>query len=358
MSASVQKAYDQFERMSPREQRLAVIVAALVAVFLVFAMVRAALGTLATLDARVNRLQQNILNVKNQIRHRERTEAQYARVASQHSSAWTEAEILDRLRAEIYRLAQRQPPPLDEKGVPVEVTNSQGELVTIPTIQQGNLSEGEQGFREYTLSFSVPAAPLKDLVDFVDRLQNSPQSLRVDAIELVRDPIGEEVSANLTITRTIVAGVGELADAKPMAIAKPDGPAEAAPKGMRLNAAEWKAEGCEVHAEPEKGEPTALVIVPAEPDSQAYIERVMPPGIYNVDLDVSAGGKATLAVSDSGKALDGALTLEPGEGPVRIRFQFCTASSERAPLRLPLFTMAGPGSTLRITRMALEKAGG
>lgn len=357
MSASLQKAYDQFERMSPREQRLAIIVAVLVSVFLVFMVVRSALGSLSALDARVNRLQQNILNVKNQIRHRERTEAQYARVASQHSSAWTEAEILDRLRAEIYRLAQRQPPPLDENGVPVEVTNSQGELVTIPTIQQGNLSEGEQGFREYNLSFSVPAAPLKDMIDFVDRLQNSPQSLRVDAIELVREPIEEKVAANLTITRTIVAGVGDLAPAKPLAEAH-DGQAEAAaPKGMRLNAAEWKVAGCAVHSEPEKGEATALIIEPSEPGSQAYVERMLPPGVYNVDLDLSVGGPVTLAVADRGKPLEGALSLQPGDGPVRVRFQFHTASSERAPLRLPLFTLAGPDSSLRITRMAVEKAG-
>ncbi len=357
MSASIQKAYDQFERMSPREQRLAIIVAVLVTLFLIFAVVRTALGSLATLDAQVNRLQQNILNVKNQIRHRERTEAQYARVASQHSSAWTEAEILDRLRAEIYRLAQRQPPPLDEKGVPVEVTNSQGELVTIPTIQQGNLSEGEQGYREYNLSFSVPEAPLQDLVDFVDRLQNSPQSLRVDAIELVRDPVGEKVAANLTITRTIVAGISGGVTAAPVAVAKAEENADAAPKGMRLNAAEWKVENCTIAAEPEKGEATALIITPTEAGATAYIERVMPPGVYNVDLEVATRGPATLAVADSGKPLEGALALAPGDAPVRVRFQFHTASAERAPLRLPLFTMAGPESTLRITRIALEKAG-
>ena len=86
MSAQLQKAAESFEKLNPREQRLAIAVAALVALFAVFGIVRYALESLAMLDSQINRLQQTLLNVDNQIRHRESIEEQYARVASQHSS--------------------------------------------------------------------------------------------------------------------------------------------------------------------------------------------------------------------------------------------------------------------------------
>ena len=357
MSASLQRFSEQFEKLSPREQRLAGIVGTLVLIFLVFMVVRMALDTLDTLDSRINRLQATILNTTNQIRHRESIEAQYARVASQHSSAWSAAEIHDRLRAEIYRLAQKQPPQLNAEGVPEKVTNTLGDLVSIPTLQQGNLSEGAQGYREYTLSFSLTPAPLQNVLDFIDRLQNSPQSLRVDVLELTRDPLDSNVAANLTITRTIVAGVVEdpaakKAAPKPAAVATVD----AAPSepGMRLNAAEWKCQDCEVRAEPEKGEAMALVITPKAAGAQAYLERTMPPGVYEVSLDIQAAGPAALAVAEAGKELKGATELPAGQA-TSCTFQFNTASAERGQLRFPLLTMNETGSELRVTRVAMKK---
>lgn len=351
MSAALQRMADQFEALSPREKRLASAVGALVALFVVFSIVRTALGTLASMDAQINRLQQTILNVENQIRHRESIEAQYARVASQHSSAWSEAEILDRLRAEIYRLAQKEPPALNADGVPEEVTSKSGELVTIPTIQQGNLSEGEQGYREYMLSFSVPPAPLENMLNFVDRLQNSPQSLRVDAIELVRDPLGDEVSANLTITRTIVAGVAEGGKVNGE---KEAAPAGEAPKGQRLVAADWKCDDCTVTPVPAEGEASELVITATAPGAVAYLERAMPPAQYEMVIDAAASGPATLGIADDGQPLEGAQEMAGSGRPARYTVQFMPRSSERVPLRVPVFTLAEKDATVRLSRLAVR----
>lgn len=353
MSTAWQRAAAQYEKMSPREQRLALIVGGLAFLFIVVLAVRTAIDSLGNLDAQINRAQTMILNTENQIRHRESIEEQYARVAAQHSSAWTAAEIHDRLRAEIYRLAQRQPPALNADGVPEKMTNTTGELVSIPSLQQGNLTEGEQGYREYMLNFNVPPAPLKDMIDFIDRLQNSPQSLRVDVLELTRDPLGEDVSANITITRTIVAGVKE-DKAAVVKVSAPKAAGEKKAAGMKLNAAEWKTENCEVGAETGGSETTALVFTPKAAGATAYVERAMPPGVYQVSLDLSADGPASITVADNGEPLKGAVEVSPNKN-ITCTFQCRTRSDGRPQLRIPLLKLAEAGSTVRLTRMAVEK---
>lgn len=352
MSSALQRASDSFERMSPREQRLALIVGALAVLLVVFMGVRTALDSLATLDRDINRVQQQILNAENQIRHRESIEAQYARVAKQHSSQWSAAEIHDRLRAEIYRLAQKQPPPLNADGIAEQVTNESGELVSIPTLQQGNLTQGEQGYREYTLAFSVPPAEPADLLNFIERLQSSPQSLRIDEIELTRDPLLSKLSANLRITRTVVAGLPEANGAAKATSAQTE---EA--KAMRLNPAEWTCDGCSITPEPAEGEPVALLVSAEKPGAVVYAERAMPPAAYEMSVEVAAAGAARLSVADDGKELDGAVPLRDGGQPVRYVLQFRPTSTARAALRIPLITLEGEGAKVKISQLALRKVG-
>lgn len=351
MSAALQRAADYFERLSPREQRLATIVGSLAVAFLIFMGVRTAFDSLGELDRDIGRVQQQLLNAENQIRHRESIEAQYARVAKQHSSKWSAAEIHDRLRAEIYRLAQKEPPPLNADGIAEQVTNESGELVTIPSLQQGNLTEGDQGYREYTLAFSVPASEPTDLLNFIERLQNSPQSLRVDEIELTRDPLGSKLAANIRITRTVVAGLPEAATAGTQAGGTP----AAAEKSMRLNVAEWVCEGCTITAEPPEGEPVSLTFTANKPGATAFVERGMPPAAYELSTELAVSGAAHLGVADEGKVLSGAVPLREGGEPLRYTVQFRPQSTTRAALRIPFITLESEKCQVKIAYLAVRK---
>lgn len=191
-------------RLSERERKLALAVLVLFALMASFTLVRRSLDTVLELDKRIAQMQDDILNYHRLIAKKQSVEAHYAEVATQHSSEWTEPEIQERLRQEIYRLAQITPPPLNEDGVPVRTNNPEGNLVEIPSLGQGVLREGGEGFREYTITFKVPPVEFAAMVEFLERLQGSPQSLRIDGLELIRHFSSTQVGATISITRTIV----------------------------------------------------------------------------------------------------------------------------------------------------------
>lgn len=195
---------EAWARRTPREQGLAMVVVGLVAAMTVLLGVRGALSTIDRLDRDIDRLQSDIVNYSHQIARRQAVEARFAQVAQQHSSAWSESEIRDRLRQEIYRLGNAVPPPLDEKGIPVSTGGNEELLVSIPELRGGQLEAGGEGFREYRLDFTVLPAPFLDMVTYLERLLQSPQSLRIDRIDMRRDPGRPEVSAEIAITRIVV----------------------------------------------------------------------------------------------------------------------------------------------------------
>lgn len=200
---------DAWAARTPRERLLAAATAGLAALFLAVLGGRAALDSLDHLNAEISRLQSDIVNQAYQIARRQSVEARFAATAAQHSSAWSESEIRDRLRQEIYRLAYRYPPPLDENGVPVR-TDSEGDaLVSIPELRGGRLIDGGEGFREYQIEFDLPPVPLPDLLAYLERLQSSPQSLRIDHIDLRRDPARPEVAARIRLARIVVHDPGQ-----------------------------------------------------------------------------------------------------------------------------------------------------
>ncbi len=168
LSKLMEKIGAQLGRMSQRERYLAYAVAGLLSLSLCVVVVRGAYDYVQELDHSIDRLQEDIVNYRYQIAHRQEVEALYARVAKQHSSKWTEAEIHDRLRQEIYRLAQMTPPALDENGIPVQVSAQGGSLVDIPTLRQGALLEGGEDFRQYQLEFRIERAEFNNVVAFVE----------------------------------------------------------------------------------------------------------------------------------------------------------------------------------------------
>jgi len=153
-----------WEHLSERERWLAIATAGVIGLALALLVGMRVIAYLRDLDRTVARLEQDIENYAEQDARGVSVGRAYAGVAAQHSSAWTEAEIHNRLRQEIYRLALEDP-----DGPP----DSPNKLVEIPTLRQGALRDTGHGYREYQLSIKIPQTDIYSLVLFLIRLQAS-----------------------------------------------------------------------------------------------------------------------------------------------------------------------------------------
>lgn len=347
-------------RMSQRERNLAYAVAALLCLMVCVSVTRGALGYVWHLDSTIDRLQEDIVNYRYSIAHRQEVEASYARVAKQHSSAWTEAEIHDRLRQEIYRLAQMTPPALDENGIPVQINASGGTLVDIPTLREGVLLEGGEDFRQYQLGFRIERAPFNSVIAFIERLQNSPQSLRIDDLLIARTSIENEVSARMEITRTVVNGAPEenASDVVEEVMSKGR---DSAP----LNPEAWNAVACSLSPNEEFAfhDEAALEVVSNGPQASVYFERDVESGFsYDMFVEVTAFEECQLGVMDvnGGASFEAPYTL-PGDGqPYRyhVRFTVPGEIGGGQKLRTPALQFAQPGARAVVSRLVIKKAVG
>ena len=233
-----------WENMSPRERRLAVATASVLIIGLVWMGWLSAVRSLAELDEIIEGRQQELVNFRQQMLRQGPVDEAFARIATQHSSAWTAEEIRAGLHREIFRLALRPPPPAD---TPVAAGADAPRLVRVPSLPDGVINAEHEGYREYAIEFRVQPAPIADLIAFITRLQESAQVLRIDSMELSREPDSDQVAALLRVTRTVVDGVGQNAAA-----------AEPATEAIKLRgdfegmadiatiAPDWRAEGCDL----------------------------------------------------------------------------------------------------------------
>lgn len=349
---------EKFQRMSQREQRLATAVASLLVLFVCFRVLRASLGYLEQQDNTIDRLQGDILNYSFQITRKESVENQYERVAAQHSSEWTQAEIHDRLRQEIYRLAERQPSALDANGIPIGTGTASGKLVEIPAIGQGNLLETEGGFREYRLRFDIPNAELKDIIDFLDRLQMSPQALRIDGLDIIRDPYVSNVRTAVEIARIIAS------DAPEAATEISEATATVGLTPQELKTTLWECEACAMEASKDEatGQMTGLFARSTQGGGHFFMPRALPAGaVYELQLDLRAEGEVWLSAraGDSAPAPSEQPELPiVGEGQTNrytVRYTVPGTGGGRTQVQLPHFNLAKPGATVWIDRFAMDR---
>jgi hypothetical protein len=207
------------QKLSARERVLLGATVALLVTGLVFFAGRSALATVKELDTQMEQLEFTLLGLRQMEARGRSIDEAFAQVAALHSSAWTEQEIHDRLRLEIYRLAMLTPPPEDKPEL-VIVTGGQ-KLVNIPSLRQGSLFANSDGYREYQLRIVLPnPTPVDHMIEFLRRLQESRHSLRIDAVELVRPADGTQVTARIDITRTVVHDAPVEAAGRPDALAR------------------------------------------------------------------------------------------------------------------------------------------
>jgi hypothetical protein len=185
------------DRLNPRERRLLVATAVMLALGAVLFIGRAAMGTVGDLNARIADRELELEGLTQQKVQAGAVNAAYSRVVKQHSSVFTVAEIHDNLRREIVRLTQVDFPGTAEKPA------QKFQLVSIPALEEGQLTQGE-GHREYRIRFQVPGANLDFLLAFLERIEESELLLRIDNLEIGRVPGSYGVYASVEITRTVL----------------------------------------------------------------------------------------------------------------------------------------------------------
>ena len=350
----LQQLIEAWRRLLPREQRLGAVVAVLCLIMVCVMTGRKARNTISDLDRSIAQMQDAILNYTYQIGVKEGVERQYGGVAAQHSSAWSEAEIHDRLGQEIHRLAQKVPPQLDEDGIPYSTTTNEL-LVKIPSLQQGTLSDGGKGYREYRLSFQVPNTESQPVLDFIERLQGSPQSLRIDGLELMRSPLGTKVTANIDVARVIVDGAPEEVEASENHGARPT-------LAQEMDLADWHAQGGALSLVKEqltKAE-NALRFETAGEGAEAYLVRSLPShATYDVYVDLTSMGDGLIGVAQDrdGVTLPDTEPLRNDGKPYRYHFQFTAPGDpgNRVRLRAPYIQVESPSSKIYVSHLVFRK---
>lgn len=335
-------ASDFWRKLSSRERRLAGLVLVLAVLLVALIALRRARDRIEELDSAIMLLEDAIVENAHQIARREAVEAEYREVAAQHSSAWSAAEILDRLRNEIFRLAHNVPSPLNEEGVADRVENDSGLLVNLPELGEGSLEENEEGFREYHIGVRVSNVPLHAMISYLERLQASPQSLRVDGLNMKRNFLDDRVTADIEITRIIV----DRTDPPWTYVAQQ--PEQWVSKGCRISAA----------ADPALGGKAAVQLLAGGPRGACYFPVELEGGVYELQFEASAKGTTVLRIYDeeAGKNLEGEATLNDDGAPYTYRIQFALPEQGgRAKVRMPHLTLENPDCEVLISGLAYRR---
>jgi len=340
---ALRTAGELWRKLSAREQRLAALILALAAVLVCVVALRRAWDRIEELDSAIMLMEDAIIESAHQISRREAVEAEYGEVAAQHSSAWSAAEILDRLRNEMYRLAYNVPSPLNEAGVADRVENDSGLLVNLPELGEGVLEDSEEGFREYRIGVRISNVPLHALINYLERLQASPQSLRVDALEMKRNFLDDKVTADIQITRIVV----DRTEAPWTYFARQ--PEQWVNKGCQITAASHAALGSEGVVRVRASGPKGACYVPVTLEDG---------GAYELEFRAVAQGAATVRVYDerAGRNFEGEAQLSGDGGPHGYRIEFAVpAQAGPFTVRMPFLTLETPDSEVLLGGIAYRR---
>ncbi len=342
--------HNVWKRFSQREQLLIVGTVIVVILFTVNIIYRSTINYIDELENTIDKLQQDLLNYTHQLAVKQTVETEYAQVARQHSSKWTEAEIHDRLRQELYRLAQKYPPELNEEGIPIKTTTSTGSLVEIPSLQQGILRTTDKNYREYTINLKLPASDFTSLISFLQRLQSSPQSLRIDNIDLRRHPLEEKVSADMDITRIITAGMsGDITTTSDTI-------------ELSLDPVDWNCSGGSLTPQQDAEKKTTCLIAEASQDTMelAFVRSFKPGEKWLLEIDIAVKGNAWLTLSSPDNiTFDGKETLK-NDGKkyhYKISMTLPKIKNDRIRIRIPHLIVKGNGSKIYIYNGKITKVG-
>ena len=353
LSDFLERASTFAEKLSERERRLAGAALMLVPLFVFLSLGKAAYSHVQRLDERIEQLSQTIIEYNQNIAQTKSVNDQFKTIAAQHSSSWTEAQIQDRLKMELLRLAEKLPPPLKEDGTPAATQNiAFGKLVQTPQLSKGELRDSGEGYKEYHLSVNVPSTEFYDLISYMERLQDSPQMLRIQSMLISRTATETKAKLDLDIVRTVVIGSIKVPEQVSTVIDTPP---------IEWELAAWKAGNCAtaLAKTPLAGAPKTLEALAEAPNASVYLEQAVTAGVtYNFAVDIQSDGPGRLGIQAAGAdtPFAGEQMLPANGKAYRYHLQF-TAPGEagsQVSLRLPMVTLESGGAKVLVENVLLQ----
>jgi type II secretory pathway component PulM len=356
-----------FEQRSARERRLLVLTAVALFAALAFLAVTRARDRIDALDANIAAFEQQLHSHTEQMAAADEVYQAFQHIAFQHSSQWTQEEIHDRLRVEIARLSMREVPPA---GSPLPASAGAA-LVEIRQMPIGALEDSDAGYRSYQIDFRTEPTSIQNLTTFIQRLQQSPQALRIDTLDIIRDPLSAQVTARLRVTRTIIddadapipaVTVAE-PDAKPINIARNAGFERWDPNAKAFP--DWEAQDLAVGGQV-GGATEGYACLHAQtngPTGELYQQQDLRPGAnYDLYLDARLSGKGVIRVAEAetGAPLPGEQSLRADGEHYRYHLRFTTPDSAQGTvaLRAPLIVLQNEGAVLLLDNIVLMESRG
>lgn len=358
----------RFHTLSASERRLLVLTGLCIGAALAMLGYRAATDRLALMDATIDSLQLQLASYEELVAQAGPVNRAFDAMASQHSSQWTQEEIHDRLRREITRLSLRNVPA---PGSPMPAAaNPNDVLVSIPQMPLGSLVDHEDGYRSYQINFKTEPAPIQNITLFIERLQRSDQALRIDTLEIVRQPLAAVATANMRVTRTIIDDV-----ASPGTGEEPsEQPAPLSSIVLMANAGfeewdpasgsfpEWSAEQCQVSqhgAQATEGDVCARLQAVAAPAGFYQSLQMIAGTTYELALDAYAWGQARVEILNESTGLSFAnpqrLTADGAPHRYTFRFQVPGNTGETVTLRVPHVVLEGADAVVLLDNVVLSE---
>jgi hypothetical protein len=349
-------------KLSQRERRLALLTIIILLGVVGYTVVTIARNRLHELDQDIEQAENELYQLNLQAKRLSEVDKAYTAVTEQHSSEWTQAEIHDRLRTELLRLALvNMPPP---GSLPSAFSGEH--LVEIPSWPAGSLDDRGEGYREYHIRITTKPTSIKNIALFLQRIHESPQILRVERLELVRpSPEAADVVLTMTVTRTIIGDTPK----KPDAIS-PVGPTE----NLARNAGfeewdettgsfpEWEFENVipmRLDAGASEGSWRLQATCQGTTGSISQIHQLQPKTTYDWEADIAANGIAKLNVIYNEKQ---PLSPEPiqieKDGRVRkyrIRFTTPDTPQSQIEVHVPAISLESENGQLYMDNVVLYK---
>lgn len=355
---------DRLNKLSKSEKRLALMVVALLGAAVAMVATVRCWDVLDTLDATIESQQLALIEATKDAALAGPVEAAFETMAKQHSSQWTQEQIHDRLRVEIARLSLRDVP---QEGTPIPAVTQPGALlVDIRSWPLGALDESGEGYRTYQINFRTEPTSIQNIAVFLERLQQSPQALRVDGLELTRQPLSTEVTAAFRVTRTVIGSAGAPRPKVAEADKGPKNLARNADFAMwneeKAQAFEWTASNASLVRERNFAAigDTALAVNAQAPNAEFYQVQLLKSGAtYDVQFNAKVSGAARMRIVDdgAGSPLQGDAPLTPGPTAYRYRYRFTVPGQggTRVAMRVPAILLESPGTVLEINNVSLEE---
>ena len=348
-----------WNRLSGREKFLAVLTSGMIFVGVGYLVTTRAVDYLSELNDRVEQLELDLYNLQEQDARAEGVNKAFENVVAMHSSQWTEQEIHDRLRREIYRLALWKPTPEGKEEQATSRSRSKDYMIQIPRLREGTLREDVDGYREYQINLRLAPTNIGDVLHFVQRIQGSRQMLRIDTLDLSRSPKRTEVAAAMEVTRTVL-----------------DNPrGESAVAVVRKNYARnssfedwddatrsfipWQSEECAIRPSSQYATDRnrCLQGISKSAEGAVYQAIFLEAGrAYELELDVASHGPLSLSVRDRDNRILGDAIAILGDGTMnhyRIRFNPPGNEGDLREMLAPHFQVDDAGTRFFVDNVSL-----